>query len=295
MAERIEYILDNCLERIFSGESREDCLKTYPEQASELESLLDTSLAFVEESAAIQPDHEFKVRTHAQLQSLLHARREKVEGKAAISIWRRRWVPAVASIVIILFAGIGTAAASANALPEQPLYPVKLATEQMMMGLAFSDVDKAELHIEFAQRRTTEMAELASQGDDDKALLLAEEADSHIDQVEEIVEARETAQAEDAELFSVPPESPPPAESAPGQVTAPSPIPAPSASQRANDNSSSDEKRALAVMLSRSRAENLAKLHNALDKAPKELKPSIEQAIKNMARDYDETLLNLES
>jgi len=283
MAQRIEDILDNCLERIFKGESIEDCLKTYSEQASELEPLLGTSFAFMQKSAAIQPDYEFKARTHFQLQEMLYARREKMEMRNPIPIWRRKWVAAVASVIIILFAGIGTAAVSASALPEQPLYPVKLATERVMMGLAFSDVSRAKLHIQFAQRRTAEMAEMARQGKDNEIFFLAEEAAGHIDQLEKVVEAENMLQAEDAKAL------------APSPEPAPSPPPAPSTSEGTKSYSRAGDKGELATMLSRSRARNLAKLQITLDKAPEELKPSLEQAIKNVAQDYDETLFNLES
>jgi len=39
----------------------------------------------------------------------------------------------------------------------------------------------------------------------------------------------------------------------------------------------------------------LYKLEAALDEAPEELKPSLEQAIENMARNYDRTISNIES
>jgi hypothetical protein len=283
MAQRIEDILDNCVERIFKGESIEDCLKAYSKQAPELEPLLETSFAFMQKSAAIQPDYEFKARAHFQLQEMLYARREKMEMRKAIPIWRRKWVAAVASVIIILLAGIGTAAASANALPEQPLYSVKLATERVMMGLAFSDVSRAKFHIQFAQRRTAEMVEMTRQGGNDKTFFLAERAASHIDQLEKIVEAEEMGQAKDAKAL------------APSPEPAPSPPPAPSTSEGTKSYSRAGDKGELATMLSRSRARNLAKLQITLEKAPEELKPSLEQAIKNVAQDYDETLFNLES
>ncbi|MBN2186248.1 MAG: hypothetical protein JW732_02220 [Dehalococcoidia bacterium] len=301
MAQRIEDILDNCLERISKGESIEDCLKTYSEQASDLEPLLETSFAFMQKSAAIQPDYEFKTRTRFQLQEMLYARREKTEMRKTIPFWRRRWVAAVASVIVILFAGIGTVAVSASALPEQTLYPVKLATERMMIGLAFSDVNRAKLHIQFAQRRTGEMVEMARQGEDNKTFFLAEEATVHIDQLEKIVEADNMLQAEDVGALAPAWEAPAPVEpAAPEESALPqepslSLPPAPSTSSGTKSYGEAEDEDELAAMLSRIRAGNLAKLEIALEKAPEELKPSLEQAIRNVTQDYDETLLCLES
>ena len=44
-------ILDECLEKVLSGESIEQCLQAYPEQAAELEPLLQTALAVSQASA----------------------------------------------------------------------------------------------------------------------------------------------------------------------------------------------------------------------------------------------------
>ena len=279
MAQNMEDILDNCLERMFKGESIKDCLKAYPKQAPELEPLLKTSFVVMQKSAAIQPDHEFKARAHSQLQEMLHAKREKVERRAAVPIWRRKWALAMTAILGFLLIGVGTVAASANAFPDRPLYPVKLATERVRMRLAFSDVGKAKLHIQFAQRRTVEMAEMAHQGKGDKTFLLAEKAASHIDQLEKILEGEKTWQAKGP------------------RVLAPSPPPAPSTSEGTEGygRTGKGDKGELTTMLSQSRARNLDKLQAALDKAPEELKPSLEQAIKNVARNYDRTISIIES
>ena len=55
-------ILDECLERLLvRGDTLEQCLVSYPEQAGELEPLLQTALA-TKKALAIQPRPEFKAR-----------------------------------------------------------------------------------------------------------------------------------------------------------------------------------------------------------------------------------------
>jgi len=70
-------ILDECLERLLvKGETVEQCLKSYPEQADELKPLLQTALA-TKKASAIQPCPEFKVRARYQLHSALQEMKSK--------------------------------------------------------------------------------------------------------------------------------------------------------------------------------------------------------------------------
>ena len=277
MAKNVQDILNNCVERMLKGESIEDCLKAYPQQAHELEPLLQISAAIMQNSSSIQPASEFKDRVRSRLQNILYAQAE--QRRARVSIWHRRWAVALASILIIFIAGIGTVAASVNALPGQTLYPVKLASEEIRLGLTFSDVEEAKLHIQFAERRTAEIAGIARQGRDDKVFLLAEQATNHISEVEKNIEVEMIPQAMAPKL------------------AAPSQPPAPFMSERAEsyEETVKDDRSETVIMLSRSRASNLDKLQAALAKAPEELKPSLEQAIKNVARNYNEAISIIES
>jgi len=274
MTRKIEDILDNCLERIFKSESLEDCLKAYPKQAPELEPLLKVSLVFMQRSSAIQPAPEFKARVHSQLQAMLYAKQKKAERRARIPIWQRRWALAMTAILGFLLIGVGTLAASAYALPDGSLYPVKLAGEQVRMTLAFSDIDKAKLHIQFAERRAGEMVEMARQGKSDEIFMLTEQVANHLDKVYVM-------------------EQPPEVEEKGPKMLAPTPAPAPSEGVEAYSKGRDAEE--LETVLSRSWAKSLAALRNALDKAPEELKPVLQQAIEDMEEDYNKTISIIES
>ena len=272
---KIEDILDNCLERLFKGESIEDCLRDYPWQASELEPLLKTSFALLQKSAAIQANPEFKARVHSQLQEMLRAKREKAEKKAIVPIWRRRWAVAMTTVLVILLSGVGMVAASASALPDEPLYTVKLAAEQARMALAFSDMDRAELHIRFAERRATEIAEIACQGESGKIPALTEQVANHLGKVYKVEVTQEF-------------------EEGGPKILAPTPVPSPPG--EAGDYAGGGEpEEKLKMMLGESRARSLSLLQAALAEAPEESKSSLEQAIRDVTQDYDETLSNLES
>ena len=274
---KIEDILDNCLERLFKGESIEDCLRDYPWQASELEPLLKTSLALLQKSAAIQPNPEFKANVGSQLQGMLRAKRDKAEKKAMGSIWRRRWAVAMSTVLVVLLAGIGTVAASADALPDESLYAVKLATEQARIALAFSGTDRVELHIQFAERRATEIAEMARQGESGEIPALTEQVANHLDKVHEVEKAQEFEGREP-------------------KMLAPAPAPVPGPAGKAWDYTEGGEpEEKLKTMLGESRARSLSVLQAALTKTPKGAKSSLEQAIRDVEQDYDEALSNLEN
>lgn len=66
----------------------------------------------------------------------------------------RRLVLAAAAVAVLLVAG--AVAASANSLPDSPLYPVKGALEQLRGGLAFNPSDKLTYHLDLARTRLTE-------------------------------------------------------------------------------------------------------------------------------------------
>ena len=271
MNQKLENILDKCLDRVFDGESIEVCLNAYPEQASELEPLLKTSRAFIRNSAAIQPAPEFKARVHSRLRAMSYAKQEKAERSKRIPIWHRKWLLAVASVLVVLLVGMGTVAVSTSALPGKPLYPIKLAGEQVRLTLAFSDVGKAKLHIQFSERRVIEIAEMASQGKNDTIFALTGQFINHLQQIYEIdnvdelmgngvkTPAATSALPEETEIFD-----------------------------------EGGNKEELRVMLSNSREESLFALGNALAKAPESTKANLQQAIEIATREYDKALYNLE-
>jgi hypothetical protein len=178
------------------------------------------------------------------------------------------------AILGFLLIGVGTLAASAYALPDESLYPVKLAGEQVKVTLAFSDIDKAKLHIQFAERRAGEMVEMARQGKSDEIFILTEQVANHLDKIYVM-------------------EQPPEIEEKEPKMLAPTPAPAPS--EGAEAYSKGRDAGELGTVLSQSRAKSLAALRSALDKAPEELKPVLQQAIENMEEDYNKTISIIES
>ena len=270
MSQKSEDIFNECVEQILKGESIEDCFKAHPEQASELEPLLKTAFAVIRKSSAIQPAPEFKARVYSRLQAMFYARQEKAQRRVRIPIWHRKWALAMTAILGFLLIGVGTVAASAYVLPDEPLYAVKLAGEQVRLTLAFSDTDKAKLHIQFAGRRAVEIAEMGSQGKGDEISVLIEQFANHLGQVYGVGDMDELVES---------------GAKAPAATLAPA--------EETEAFEEGGDKGELEKMLSDSRERSLYVLENALEKAPQATKASLEQAIEIVTIDYDRAIYDL--
>ena len=150
-------ILDSCLDRMIKGDSIEQCLESYPEQAAELETILRAASA-VMEASSVQPRHEFERVAKARLLSAVEEKAtEKRKGPLPIYGWRRGWAVAIALIMALFLAGGGTVAASSNSLPGDVLYPVKTSVERVRAFFTFGAEAKADYYMELADRRLREM------------------------------------------------------------------------------------------------------------------------------------------
>ncbi len=168
----LDDILDDCLERLLAkGETLEQCLASYPEQAVELKPLLETALA-TKQASAIEPRPEFKARARYQFRSAL----QEMEPKRRLSFldWWPRWATAVAIVLVLLLAGGGTVAAASGSMPDEPLYPVKIASEQARLMLTFSALSKAELYTNLVDKRVSEIVYVANKGDARQVELVTE-------------------------------------------------------------------------------------------------------------------------
>ena len=71
--------------------------------------------------------------------------------------WLRRATPLVAALLLVVFASLaGASAASAQALPESPLYAIKRGDESVLLALSWNDVSKGQTLTMIANHRLTE-------------------------------------------------------------------------------------------------------------------------------------------
>lgn len=204
MNRRFDDILDECVEHVLQGESVEQCLERYPEQARELEPLLRVAAATRKTSSAVDPRPEFKARTRYDIQSRLHSEDRKAERKkTAMMGWMPRWAMVAVSLVFVfLLSGTTTVAASSEAVPGDTLYAVKTTTEQVQLKLTFSQKAKARLQARFAERRVWEMAQLAGTGRTERLQSLATRFAAHLAEIEQLAAQIEATDPGDGERIS---------------------------------------------------------------------------------------------
>ncbi|MFA5316849.1 MAG: DUF5667 domain-containing protein [Dehalococcoidales bacterium] len=171
--EKFNDILDACLEGLSRGDTPEQCLANYPEQAAQLEPLLRTA-AMVRVTTSIMPRPESRAQGWQQLSKAL---REARPQRTSFFYAMPRWAVAIVAFIIILAAGGGTAGAAAGSLPDSFLYPVKLATERVQISLAFSDLSKTELYVRLADRRVNEITSMVEKGNTENLAGVAQRLD----------------------------------------------------------------------------------------------------------------------
>ncbi len=299
MARQIEEIFNECIERLRQGDSIENCLANYPEVAPELEMLLRTALNVNWRASMVRPRPEFKAYARAQLRNVQYAMSQERQPSRQPRLFslRHAWVPALAMVVILLFSSVGTAAAAANAMPDEPLYSVKLVTEQVRMSFAFSDEARADLNVKLAETRSQEIATMATHGKTEQVIVVTDRLAQHIEAVEQAIRKVEEAK-----------QAPPPPKLA---ITAPAPAPTPAptpaqppttaptvpppppdkpkdATERAGvQQTPSQESTRVTVAeaeklrrtLKATISKNLTVLENARDKSPEQSKQALQKAI----------------
>lgn len=180
---RIEDILNECLEETRAGRRTvEQCLARYPEQACEMEPLLRMALA-VRKAASVEARPEFKAAARHRFQETVRAKARKAVVKQRV--WWRAWAMAAAAMLAIAVLGSGTVVASAGSTPDQPLYPVKMAKEQVQVFLTRPPLARARLNAALAEERLQEMEQMANRGKLDQVVRLTENLDRHLAAIEE--------------------------------------------------------------------------------------------------------------
>jgi hypothetical protein len=274
-------ILNECLERLLKGETVEQCLQGYPEQAEELKPLLETALV-AKKASAIQPRADFKARARYQFRSAL----QEIASPKTRPFWGwfPRWATVVTVILVLLLAGGGTVAAAGNSMPDSPLYPVKLATEQVQLTLTPSPIGKARLCAELADKRVAEIAYMANKGDAQQVELATQRLDERLALLAVLVLAQEVD--EESMLTAPPPPTPPPpAEEAPPPPVVISPQPEKGWGGRDVDNQAQ-----LRDTLAYHAANNQAVLRALLDEVPEQTEPALRRAIAVLEDGYEEVL-----
>ena len=135
--------LDAALDRLVRGE---------PASAPEgLEPLLQTARAAREAFSIAVPDEVARAHV-ASLTGVATFGRRRPRHRIALVL--------IAAAITAILLGGAAVTASASALPGEILYPVKRAVERIELVIHSDPASRAQLHIEFAQRRLAELSAL---------------------------------------------------------------------------------------------------------------------------------------
>ena len=188
MSKKIEEAFNECFERLLSGESLNSCLSSYPEYAAELDFMLRTAFDVKRKAFPVQPRPEFRYWSRIRMQGIQDADyKQPVSLKINSYNIRRNLAISMAAILVFVLASSGTAAASSDAMPDQPLYEVKMAVEQVEITLTPSETAKAELYANLAEKRAQEIATMASKGNTEKVLSTTTKMYYQLDQAEQLL------------------------------------------------------------------------------------------------------------
>ena len=182
---KFEDVLSECLERLLvKGETIDECLEDYPELASELKPLLQTTMV-AKEASAIEPPPEFKARARYQFRSALRGLPEK-KGFAPF-ILHSRWATAIISVLLLILISSSTVVAASGSMPDGALYPVKLVTEEVWLRLTLSDEAKARIYARLADRRVGEIIYIVNKGKAQEAEQTVELLSAHLASIPNLV------------------------------------------------------------------------------------------------------------
>jgi Domain of unknown function (DUF5667) len=172
---RIEKIFQECLETAQRGESVEQVVSRYPRYAKELLQRLETA-AWLERNEAV-----FAARPgfiSASRQNLIERLKRESSAEAtrprdmralkAFQIrkfWKVLNLVSVALLMLALgFVGMQGYSFAETALPGDALYGVKMLGEKVRLEATHDPAMKAELNVDYAERRSCEIVELIFEG-----------------------------------------------------------------------------------------------------------------------------------
>lgn len=163
----LKEILNACLLRIQGGDTLEDVLADYPGLVEELRPVLETVVALMNARGSDTVPVAAMVNSRARLMKAV----QQVKAAPPIPWWRRpltlagRGLAPVMALVIVA-ALVLTGIVSAESLPGQALYPVKLAAEQVSLSLPASPAITLTRQASYDQRRLDEVDQLINEKDE---------------------------------------------------------------------------------------------------------------------------------
>ncbi|MFQ5401784.1 MAG: DUF5667 domain-containing protein, partial [Anaerolineae bacterium] len=179
-----EAILDECLARLRRGDTLENCLADFPQQAVQLRPYL-TIAAHISQTPPPQPRETAVANGRARMFAAVDAQfsqsgKQPVSFAALLRYASRKWSDwtstkeidamkfvtrlAIAMVIVLFVGGAAAVTTSAQTLPGDTLYPVKRIVENVRLVFAGNESARQTLETELTQERLREIKALMANG-----------------------------------------------------------------------------------------------------------------------------------
>jgi hypothetical protein len=159
MTSHLERAFEACWSAMLQGETLETCLSRYSDLSHTLRPMLQAAQgAHAHWDSAVPGSAITRSRTRV-LSRAAELRRRLAPRRRPSPLPRMAFVGA-ALFLLFIFGGAGLVAASAETLPGDDLYPIKLAVEQVQLRTALSTSTRLSLASSFEMRRIEEIKRL---------------------------------------------------------------------------------------------------------------------------------------
>jgi hypothetical protein len=153
---------EECLQEIQAGGDLEHVLESYPQWADEFRPMLQAVQAARRWNPELQVPAQARLRSRRQFLEAAQQRSQSRTGLFSFSRLRLAPLALIVVMVLIVFSVTGVAA-SAQALPGEPLYPIKRFTERTQLLLVEDPASKVALEKRFDHERVDEVNALIDQ------------------------------------------------------------------------------------------------------------------------------------
>lgn len=172
---QFDSILDDCIEALQRGHaSIQDCLDRYPEHAEALKSELQIVILTMRLKTPTMPQDSVDALEARLLKQFNKTVPQQPANMLRPSFWQSLNRAAAAVIIVCLLligASGGVVYASADDMPDEPLYDIKRAWERIIIALASLIGQLDDVWLQLAQTRLEELLYLEANGLLDTALL----------------------------------------------------------------------------------------------------------------------------
>jgi hypothetical protein len=196
MRDRIQDIINECIELMKTGVSLEDCLGRYPEYVRELEPIL-SSVTEVSNNFRFDLPDNARTRIRARVMSNWDHRHVSVGRRWRMPFFLPKWAGVAVSLLLaFLLGGVGTVAASGGAVPGGLLYPVKQMREETQLWFSLSPEAKVYLYSNLVNERVEELTMLATAEDTHSGSISVDRLEQHVNSLNQLIVNHESQLAD---------------------------------------------------------------------------------------------------